>query len=37
MLCIPPDWWQHTEFTMTKHAQRAINLANEDVNLCGDD
>jgi len=27
--------WQQVHFTMTKHAHRASNLANEDVDLVG--
>jgi len=35
MLCDPAGLWQQVHFTMTKHAHRASNLANEDVNLFG--
>jgi len=35
MLCDPMGLWQQVHFTMTKHAHRASNLANEDVNLVG--
>jgi len=35
MLHIPADLWQQEHVTMTKHAHRAINLANEDVDLVG--
>ena len=33
MLCDPTGIWQQAHVTMMKHARRAINLANEDVDL----
>jgi len=35
MLCIPMDLWQQEHVAMAKHAHRAINLANADVDLIG--
>jgi len=32
---IPTGLWQQEYTTMTKHAHRAMNLANEDVDLVG--
>jgi len=36
MLCDPAGMWQQEHLTMTKHAHRASNLANEDVDLVGE-
>jgi len=35
MLHDPTGMWQQKHLTMTKHAHRASNLANEDVDLVG--
>jgi len=35
MAQIPAGMWQQNHFTMAKHAHRASNLANEDVDLVG--
>jgi len=35
MLLVPTDLWQQECIAMTKPAHRAINLANEDVDLVG--
>jgi len=35
MLHNPTGMWQQEYLTMTKHAHRVINLANEDVDLVG--
>jgi len=36
MLYNPTGMWQQECLTMTKHAHRASNLANEDVDLVGE-
>jgi len=35
MLHNPTGMWQQKHLTMTKHAHRVSNLANEDVDLVG--
>jgi len=35
MAYIPMGMWQQKHLTMTKHAHRVSNLANEDVDLVG--